>query len=114
MPKFTQSKIEEKKPGKPKGIPTEVIEQYMKFVDQLEKGNEGQLEFAEGENIVQARKALVEAGIHCKKYLKVRKPRGADNILTFVLISKKEYEEAQAKAKARGEKVSKAAQAKKK
>jgi hypothetical protein len=112
MPKFTQSKIEETQ-AKPKGIPNEVIEQYMEYVKALEKNNEGKLEFEEGENIAQARKALVEAGLHCKKYIKVRKPRGADNILTFVLITKKEYDESQAKAKARGEKVSKAAKARK-
>jgi len=113
MPKFSQQKIEVKS-AKPKGIPNEVIEQHMEYVKGLEKGNEGRLEFEEGENIAQARKALVEAGIHCKKFLKVRKPRGEKNILTFVQISKKEYDEAQAKAKARGEKVSKAAKAKKK
>ena len=112
MPKFSQQKIEEKQ-AKSKGIPNEVIEQYMKFVDQLEKGNEGKLEFEEDENIAQARKALVEAGIHCKKYLKVRKPRGEKDILTYVQISKKDFDEAQAKAKARGEKVSKAAKARK-
>lgn len=113
MPKFSQAKIEVKKPGKPKGIPTEVIEEYMKYVEALEKGSEGKLEFEEGENISQARKALVEAGVHCKKYVKVRKPRGTDNILTFVQITKAEFQEAQAKAKARGEKVRAAAQAKK-
>lgn len=108
MPKFSQVKMEEKKPGRPKDIPTEVIEQYMEYVGLLEKGNEGKLEFAEGENIAQARKALVEAGVHSKKYVKVRKPRGEDNVLTFQLISKKEFDEAQEKAKARGEKVRKA------
>lgn len=105
MPKFSQAIIEVKKPGKPKGIPTEVIEQYMEYIGALERANEGKLEFDEGENIAQARKALVEAGIHCKKYVKVRKPRGEDKILTFQLITKKEFDEAQAKAKARGEKV---------
>ena len=113
MPVFSQQKIEEKKAPKPKGIPNEVIEEYMKYVDDLDKGNEGKLEFEEGENVSQARKALVEAGVHLKQYVRVRKPRGADNVLTFVQITKKEFDEAQAKAKARGEKVRKAAQAKK-
>ena len=113
MPKFSQAKIEEKKAAKPKGIPIEVIEEYMKYVDALEKNSVGTLEFEEGENIAQARKALVEAGVHCKKYVKVKKPRGSDNVLTFVQITKGEFQEAQAKAKARGEKVKAAAQAKK-
>jgi hypothetical protein len=104
MPKFTQQQIE-KKTAKPKGIPEEVIAEYKKFIEALEKGNEGRLEFKEGENIAQARKALVEAGNQTKKYVRVRKPRGADNVLTFVQISKKEFDEAQAKAKARGEKL---------
>ena len=108
MPKFTQQKIEEKKPGKPKGIPQEVIDEYKPYIEQLEKGNEGTLEFTKSENITQGRKALIEAGIQLKKYLKVRKPRGADNILNFQIITKKEFDEAKKKAAARGAKVAKA------
>jgi hypothetical protein len=104
MPKFTQEKIEIKA-AKPKGIPNEVIEKYMEYVKSLEKGNEGRLEFEEGENITQARKALVEAGLHLKQYVKVKKPRGETNVLTFVQISKKEFDEARAKAMARGAKL---------
>ena len=113
MPKFSQQKIEEKKPGRKPAIPDEIIEQYMEYVKALEKGSEGRLEFEEGENINKGRKALIEAGIHGKKYVKVRKPRGENNVLTFVQITKQEFQEAQAKAMARGEKVRAAAQAKK-
>jgi len=105
MPKFKQQPIEVKKPGRPKGIPQEVIDEYKPFIEQLEKGNEGTLEFGKNENITQGRKALVEAGIQLKKYVKVRKPRGADNILTFQQITKKEFDEAKKKAAARGAKL---------
>jgi hypothetical protein len=104
MPKFSQQKIEIKT-AKPKGIPNEVIEEYMEYVKGLEKGNEGRLEFQEGENIAQARKALVEAGVHLKQYVKVKKPRGETNILTFQQITKKEFDEAKTKAMARGAKL---------
>jgi len=105
MPKFSQAPIEVKKPGRPKGIPQEIIDEYKPFIEQLEKGNAGSLEFGKNENITQGRKALVEAGIQLKKYIKVRKPRGQDNILTFQQITKKEFDEAKKKAEVRGAKL---------
>ena len=112
MPKFSQQTIEEKKQaGRKPAITNEMIEEYIEFVKALKKGNEGRLEFGEGENINKGRKALIEAGVHCRNYVKVRKSRGEDNVLTFVQITKQEFQEAQAKAKARGEKVRAAAQA---
>jgi hypothetical protein len=114
MPKFSQSKIEEKKPGRKPAIPQELIDEYKPFIEQLEKGNQGRLEFSAKEDINKSRKALILAGVEIKKYVKARKERGSDNVLLFQVISKKEYDEAQAKAKARGEKVSKAAKARKK
>ena len=106
MPKFSQEKIPLKQP-KQRGIPQEVIDEYKPFIEQLEKGNEGTLEFGKDENIAQGRKALVEAGVQLKKYVKVQKPRGKDNILKFRQITRKEFNEAKAKAKAsaRGAKV---------
>jgi hypothetical protein len=104
MPKFTQQPIPVKT-GRPKGIPQEVVDEYKPYIEQIEKGNEGTLEFGKNENITQGRKALVEAGIQLKKYVKVRKPRGQDNVLTFSLITKKEFDEAKEKAAARGAKL---------
>ena len=105
MPKFSQEKIAVKKKAPKKAIPDEMIEEYMGYIGQLEKGNEGTLEFGEGENISKGRKALVEAGVNAKKYVKVTKPRGVDNVLKFQLITKAEFDEAAKKSKERGDKI---------
>ena len=55
MPKFSQEPIEVKKPGRPAGIPQEVIDEYKGYIEQIEKGNRGILEFKNGENINQGR-----------------------------------------------------------
>jgi len=112
MPKFKQQKIEVKV-AKPKGIPQETIDEYKAFIEQLEKGNEGLLEFGKKEKIAVGRKALVEAGIQLKKYVKVQKVRGVDNTLKFIQITKKEFDEAKKKNKARGDKIKKARKKKK-
>ena len=103
MPKFIQESLEKK--AAPKALPQEVIDEYKQYIEQLEKGNAGILEFGKDENMAVARKALQEAGVQSKKYVKVQKVRGEDNKLKFWLIAKKEYDEAAAKAKARGEKL---------
>ena len=105
MPKFSQEPKEVKKPGRPKGIPQEVIDEYKGYIEGLEKGNVGALEFGKDENINQARKALQQAGEESKNYVKVRKPRGADNVLQFERITGKEWTEAKKKAAARGAKL---------
>lgn len=109
MPVFKQEKIEVKKPGR-RGrakavIPKEVIDEYKSYINQLEKGSRGALEFKKGENVNQARKALLQAGVELKKYVKVRKPRGSANVLHFEKISAKEWGAAKKAAKARGEKL---------
>ena len=103
MPKFTQESLYKK--AVPKALPQEVIDEYKQYIEQLEKGNAGIVEFGKDENVAVGRKALQEAGIQSKKYVKVQKVRGEDNKLKFWLITKKEYDEAQARAKARGEKL---------
>ena len=105
MPVFKQQSIEKKKPGRPAGIPQEVVDEYKQYIEQLEKGSEGILEFKKDENINQARKALQQAGEELKKYVKVRKQRGSDNALKFQQITRKEWVEAKQKAKARGAKL---------
>ena len=105
MPKFSQEPIEVKKPGRPAGIPQEVIDEYKGYIEQIEKGNRGTLEFKNDENINQARKALVQAGEESKNYVKVRKPRGSENVLQFERITRKEYVEAKQSAAARGVKL---------
>lgn len=103
MPKFTQEPIQ--KAVKAKGIPQDVIDGYKKFVEGLEKGNVGKLEFGEDEDIKLGRKALLEAGIQLKKYARVMKVRGSDNVLRFVRITKQEFDEARKRVEARAEKI---------
>ena len=114
MPKFSQEPIEVKKPGRPAGIPQEVIDEYKGYIEQIEKGNRGILEFKNGENINQGRKALIQAGEESKNYVKVRKPRGAENVLQFEKITRKEYVAAKQNAAARGAKLKGKPKAKKK
>jgi hypothetical protein len=109
MPVFSQKKIEVKKPGR-RGrakavIPQEVIDEYKSYIGQLEKGSLGVLEFKKNENINQARKALLQAGVELKKYVRVRKPRGSANTLQFEKISAKQWGAAKKAAKARGKKL---------
>ena len=91
MPVFRQQRVEKKEPGKPAGIPQEVIDEYKSYIDQLEKGSQGILTFNQGENIALARRALQQAGEESKKYVKVRKPRGEANVLQFQRITKTEW-----------------------
>ena len=113
MPKFSQESIEVKKPGrKAAGIPQEIIDEYKSYIEGLEKGNKGSLSFGKNENINQGRKALIQAGEESKNYVKVRKPRGAENVLQFEKITRKEYVAAKQSAAARGAKLKKALEAK--
>ena len=105
MPVFRQEPIEEKKPRKPAGIPQEVIDEYKLYIQELEKNSRGVLEFSEDENISLARKALQQAGEESKKYVKVRKPRGQDNVLQFERITRNEWLAAKKMAQDRGAKV---------
>lgn len=88
MPVFSQHPKEVKKVGR-KGIAQEVVDEYKPYVQELEKGSIGRLEFKKDENINLARKALKEAGIQLKKQVKIRKPRGEDNILLFERATRK-------------------------
>lgn len=112
MPVFRQEAIEVKKPGRPAGIPQEIVDEYKGYIGQLEKGNRGTLEFKKDENINQARKALLQAGVEMKRYVRVRKPRGSANVLQFERISAKQWGAARKMAKARGEKLKRKPKAK--
>jgi hypothetical protein len=82
-------------------ISEEVLGEYKKHIEALEKDKEGVLAFGEGEDIKLGRRALVEASLALKQYVLVRKERGSDNTLVFRRISKKEFDEAQARIQAR-------------
>ena len=112
MPVFTQQPIETKKPGGPAGIPQEVIDEYKTYIEQLEKGSRGILKFNADENMALARRALQQAGEESKKYVKVRKPRGEENVLQFERITRTEWLAAQKMAQDRGAKLKGTAKAK--
>ena len=114
MPAFKQQPIEVKKPGRPAGLPQEVVDEYKQYIEQLKKGNEGILEFEKDEDIGVARRALKQAGEELKRYVKVRKEKGSDNVLKFQQITRKEWAAAQEKAKARGAKLKGKTRAKRK
>lgn len=107
MPIFTQQKIESKARGRAAAsIPKEVIAEYKKYIEQLEKKSVGTLEFKKGDiDINQARKAMLQAAVELKQYVRVRKPRGAGNILNFEHITKKEFLAKQKVAVERGKKL---------
>ena len=104
MPVFKQKSKEEKQ-RKKLGIPQEVIDEYKKYIEQLERKNIGILEFKKNENINLARKALLQAGEELRKYVKVRKPRNEENVLHFERITQKEWREARKKTRTRGAKL---------
>ena len=108
MPKFTKEKKPEKA-GRTPAIPQEMIDEYKGFIEQTDKEEVGTLEFDEGEDIKLGRKALQQAGEESKKYVKVRKPRGKDNVLEFEQITRTEWAAARKAAKARGAKIRKGA-----
>ena len=104
MPVFSQRPIQVAI-RKAREIPAEMIEESKKHIETLGKSNEGVLEFGKGEDIRLGRRALVEASLALKRYVVVRRERGSDNKLVFRRISKKEFDEAQARIKARVEKL---------
>lgn len=110
MPKFTQ--VSEKAAGK--ALPQSTIDEYKKYIEQLEEGKLGQLEFEEGEDIKLAKSALQAAGAQLEIYLKVSKARGQKNILRFKRITEEEHKEAQKVAEARAAKMKGKPRAKKK
>ena len=110
MPKFTQ--IPEKSAGK--AAPQSTIDDYKKYIEELEEGNLGQLEFEEGEDVTLAKKALQAAGSQLNMYLKVSKARGQENILRFKRITEEEHKEAQKTAETRAAKMRGKPRAKKK
>ena len=103
---FTVEKrpIEEKKPGRP-AIDPKALEDCKRVIKGLERGVELLLKFKDPKQISLGRRALQEAGIQEKIWLKVRKERGSDNILVAQRITKQEYDEAAKMAAARGAKL---------
>jgi len=107
MPKFTTRPKEEKKKKAAAGtVAQETIDKYKPFIEELDKNSIGRLELQkDDEKPITVRKALIAAGEQAKKYVKIRKPRGVQNILEMELISRKEYIGAKKAAKERGKKI---------
>jgi hypothetical protein len=106
MPKFTTRPKEEKKKSAAGAVAQETIDKYKPFIEELDKNSIGRLELQKGdESPVTVRKALIAAGEQAKRYLKIRKPRGVQNILELELIPRKEYMDAKKAAKERGKKI---------
>ncbi|NKB68655.1 MAG: hypothetical protein GKR89_16450 [Candidatus Latescibacteria bacterium] len=103
MPKFSKEKKPEK--AQKNSISQALVDDYKEYVGEIGKGEIGRLEFAADENMAGGRKALVEAGVQLRRWVKVRKPRDADNVLLVERITKQEFDAARAKAAARGAKL---------
>jgi len=105
MPKLTLVPKEQK--AIQKGVAQEVVDEYKSFIEDIDKAKDqdGILEFSKDENMALGRRALQEAGIQMKKYVKVQKVRKEDNKLKVTRITKKEYDEAREVAEARGAKL---------
>lgn len=82
-----------------------MVDEYKEYIGKLEKGNIGTLEFKKGENVNLARRALKQASVELKKYVRIRKPRGAANTLQLEHITKAQWAAAQKVAKERGAKL---------
>lgn len=96
MPQFKVIAKEVKKAGRKSAISQELIDSYKPYIEKLSRKEVGVLEFGKNEKINIGRKALLAAAEELKKYIKVRKPRGATNVLQFERITA-----AQAKKKGR-------------
>lgn len=102
MPIFTQISAKE---ASKRVVPQEMVDEHKKYIEQLEEGKIGQLEFGEGEDIALGKRALQEAGSQLGIFLRVSKARGNNSILRFKRLTKDEFEEAQKKAQERGAKM---------
>ena len=95
----------------PRGVPLgkqlsqEVIDQYKQFIEDVPENQDGVLEFGEDENTDEGKEGLKQAADQLGLYLKISKIRSRDNALRFQQITKEEHEEAQKKAKERGQRM---------
>ena len=111
MPIFTTKpkEVKEKKKKSAAGIAQEILDKYKPFIEELGKNLIGRLELEkDDESPMTVRKALVAAGEKAKKYVKVRKPRGEQNVLEIELVTRKEYLAAKQAAKEKAEKIAQA------
>ena len=81
MPKFFQAPIAQK--PETEEIDPKVVAQYQKFIEKLEDGHKGYLQFDKNEahEMNVAKTALDVAAKNLKKFVRVRKKRGVDFVL---------------------------------
>lgn len=103
MSKFEKEPLQ--KAAAPKAIDPKIIEQYKGYIEDLTKSEAGKLTFGPDEDMAWGRKALQQAGIESKKYIRVQKVRGEDNQLRFYRITKAEWDAARKSAQERGAKI---------
>ena len=103
MPRFKQIPADQQQSTRG-AVPQELVDEYKQYVEQLEKGNVGLLEFNKTENIDQARKALEEAAEQLRKYVKIRRKRG-ENALQFQQITQREWQDKKRRSKERASKI---------
>ena len=86
-------------------IPPEMIEEAKKYIETIGEEEVGFITLGENEKPAQVRKALIEAGISSKKYVKVMKVRGSDKEIRVTRLSKQEFDALKASAEARAAKM---------
>ena len=87
MPQFKVIAKEVKKAGRKSAVSQELIDSYKPYIEKLSRKDVGVLEFGKNEKINIGRKALQAASEELKKFIKVRRPRGATNVLQFERIT---------------------------
>ena len=87
MPKFKTVSKEITKAGRIEFLYPELVDTYKPFIAKTKGSQIGILEFGKDEDIAIGRKVLIEAARQMRKYIKVRKPRNAGNILQFERIT---------------------------
>ena len=108
MPIFTQQKKLSKKKGRPAApkIPEPLLKEMKEILSQLQRNSVGTLEFKKTENINLGRKALLQAAVESKKYVKVKRVRGGST-LSFERITAAEAKKMGKKKKVEVEAASK-------
>lgn len=102
MPEFKQIPVEQQKAQK--GISQEIVDEYKRYIQDLNKGHVGLLEFGKTEDIELARKALEQAGEELRNYVRIRRRRG-ERILQFQRITQREWQQKKKRDRARAVKT---------
>ena len=89
---FTQLKKEEAQ-ERARGISKEMLDEYKKYITDLNVGSVGTLEFTADENVNLARTALKQAATDLNQHIRVRKPIKPGNVIYIERLSDEELNE---------------------